>query len=430
MLRKKSKAYFAKAEKLLVGGVNSPVRAFKSVGGTPVVFARAKGPYFWDLDGHRYIDYVMSWGPLLLGHAAALVLKAIHKAALKGTSYGACHELELALALKIRSAMPSMEKIRFVSSGTEATLSALRLARGFTGRSAIVKFEGCYHGHGDSLLVKAGSGVATLKIPDSLGVTPGQIHDTLTLPYNDIPALRELFATRGQDIAALIVEPVVGNMGMVLPQAGFLKALRKETQKAGALLIFDEVMTGFRVGPGGAQEIYKIKPDLTCLGKAIGGGLPVGAFGGRAEIMNFLAPLGPVYQAGTLSGNPLAMAAGLATLSAAAKSGFYSSLEKRMRMLCDGWATLFEKYDISAQILHLGGMFGIYFSERPVLNFEDAKSCDTGLFVKFFNAMLDEGIYLAPSAFEAGFISSAHNESVILETLARTERALKKMRLK
>lgn len=427
MLRKKSKAYFAKAQKRLVGGVNSPVRAFQSVGGTPVIVKRGKGPHFWDLDGNRYIDYVLSWGPLILGHAPKPVLAAVARAAKNGTSFGACHELELELAEAVRKLVPSMEKVRFVSSGTEATLSALRLARGYTGRPAIVKFEGCYHGHGDSLLVKAGSGAATLGIPDSKGVTKAQAQDTLTLPYNDIPALKKLFKKHGKKIAALIVEPIVGNMGMVLPQPGFLQALRSETRKAGALLIFDEVMTGFRVAPGGAQGLYGIKPDLSCFGKVIGGGLPVGAFGGKASIMNHLAPLGPVYQAGTLSGNPLAMAAGVATLKACAAPGFYQTLEKRLRRLTMGWSWLFARYGIPAQIIRQGSMFGIYFSADPVLNFSDAKKSDAALFVRFFHAMLQQGVYLAPSAFEAGFISVAHTDAVIDQTLKATEKALKSL---
>jgi glutamate-1-semialdehyde 2,1-aminomutase len=427
MLRKKSAAYFKKASALLVGGVNSPVRAFKGVGGTPVVVAKGKGPYFWDLDGNRYIDYVLSWGPLILGHAPAVQVKAVQQAALKGSSYGACHELELELALALRKAVPSMEKIRFVSSGTEATLSALRLARGFTGRAGIVKFEGCYHGHGDALLVKAGSGAATLGIPDSQGVTKGQAQDTYTLPYNDIPALKALFKKRGKKIAALIVEPVVGNMGFVLPEKGFLEALRRETKKAGALLIFDEVMTGFRVGLGGAQGLYKIKPDLTCLGKVIGGGLPVGAFGGRAAIMDYLAPLGPVYQAGTLSGNPLAMASGLATLKALSRPGFYAELGKRMEQLGEGLRSCFAKYGIPAQVNWQGSMFGIYFSSQPVANFGQAQASNRAFFSRFFHALLEQGVYLAPSAFEAGFISSSHTDSVIRDTLKRVEKALKSL---
>ncbi len=425
--RERSARYFEKASRVLVGGVNSPVRAFKAVGGTPVVVKRGLGPYFWDLDGNRYIDYVQSWGPLILGHAAPGVVKAIERSAKLGSSFGACHEGELALALKVCEAIPSIEKIRFVSSGTEATLSALRLARGVTGRSLILKFEGCYHGHGDSLLVKAGSGAATLGIPDSKGVTPAQARETLTLPYNDIPALRRLFKTRGRSVAAVIVEPVAGNMGMVLPVPGFLEELRRLSYASGTLLIFDEVMTGFRVGASGAQGRFGIKPDLTCLGKVIGGGLPVGAFGGKARYMDHLAPLGPVYQAGTLSGNPLAMASGLAMLKACAKPGFYQALERRLARLCQGWRDLFAFYGIPAQVSQAGSMFGIYFSGSPVRNFDEAKACDLAFFKRFFNAMLQQGVYLAPSAFEAGFISAAHSDKIIDETLKATERALKSL---
>jgi glutamate-1-semialdehyde 2,1-aminomutase len=425
--RPKSAAYFRKAQKVMVGGVNSPVRAFKAVGGTPVIVRRGAGAHFWDLDGRRYTDYVLSWGPLILGHAPKPVLAALQKAAKRGTSFGACHELELALALEIQKAMPGLEKIRFVSSGTEATLSALRLARGVTGRDLILKFEGCYHGHSDALLVKAGSGAATLGIPDSSGVTPSQAKDTLTLAYNDVTALKALFARRGKKIAAVIVEPVVGNMGLVKPLPGFLEALRKLTRQSGALLIFDEVMTGFRVARGGAQKFYGIKPDLTCLGKVIGGGLPVAAFGGSARFMDQLAPLGPVYQAGTLSGNPLSLAAGLATLRAAAKPGFYAKIEKRLARLCRGWRELFREFGIPAQVSQAGTMFGIYFSPTPVHNFSQAKACDSRFFGRFFNAMLEEGIYLAPSAFEAGFISSAHTDAVISKTLEATRRALKSL---
>jgi glutamate-1-semialdehyde 2,1-aminomutase len=335
--------------------------------------------------------------------------------------------MELELAEEIRKALPSIEKIRFVSSGTEATLSALRLARGATGRPGIVKYEGCYHGHGDSLLVKAGSGAATLGIPDSKGITRAQAQDTLTLPYNDLAATETLFRKKGRQIAAVIVEPVVGNMGFVQPVPGFLEGLRKLCTRYGSLLIFDEVMTGFRVGYRGAQGLSKIRPDLTCLGKVIGGGLPVGAFGGKAEIMDLLAPLGPVYQAGTLSGNPLAMAAGLATLKACAKPGFYERLSARMRRLGEGWRGLFARHGIPAQVNWQGSMFGVYFNARPVRNFGEAKASNAAFFRAYFHAMLDQGIYLAPSAFEAGFISAAHDESVITDTLVRTEKALKSL---
>jgi glutamate-1-semialdehyde 2,1-aminomutase len=425
--RPQSENYFKRAEKILVGGVNSPVRAFRSVGGTPVIVERAKGARFWDLDGNAYIDYVLSWGPLILGHAEPSVLKAIQTAAAKGTSFGACHPLEAELAEWVRDAYPSCEKLRFVSSGTEATLSALRLARGVTGRPFILKFEGCYHGHGDSLLVKAGSGAATFGMPDSKGVTPDLAKHTLTVPYNDLAAVAAQFKNHGRQIAAIIVEPVVGNMGFVRPVPGFLPGLRKLCDSSGTLLIFDEVMTGFRVAYGGAQARFKVKPDLTCLGKVIGGGLPAAALGGRKALMDELAPLGGVYQAGTLSGNPVAMAAGLATLKICAKRGFYQGLEQSMDSLLSGWQRLFDQAGIPAQVDGLGSMFGVYFNPKPVHNFEEAKASDLSFFKKYFHAMLDEGIYLAPSAYEAGFISAAHSPALIRRTLAATERALTRL---
>jgi glutamate-1-semialdehyde 2,1-aminomutase len=425
--RPKSEAYFKRAEKVLVGGVNSPVRAFRSVGGTPVVVDRAKGARFWDLDGNAYIDYVLSWGPLILGHAHPAVLKAVRDAASRGTSFGACHPLEAELAERVRDAYPSCEKLRFVSSGTEATLSALRLARGVTGRPFILKFEGCYHGHGDSLLVKAGSGAATFGTPDSKGVTPQLAQHTLTVPYNDLAATAVQFKRHSRQIAAIIVEPVVGNMGFVKPLPGFLQGLRKLCDQSGTLLIFDEVMTGFRVAYGGAQARFKVKPDLTCLGKVIGGGLPAAAFGGRRALMDELAPLGGVYQAGTLSGNPLAMAAGLATLKICGKPGFYRELEDSMDLLLSGWQRLFDQAGIPAQVDGLGSMFGVYFSPTPVHNFEEAKASDLPFFKKYFHAMLEEGVYLAPSAYEAGFISSAHSQTLVRHTHQATERALTRL---
>jgi glutamate-1-semialdehyde 2,1-aminomutase len=425
--RPKSEAYFKRAEKVLVGGVNSPVRAFRSVGGVPVVVDRAKGARFWDLDGNAYIDYVLSWGPLILGHAPAGVLKAIKAAASRGSSFGACHPLEAELAERVRDAYPSCEKLRFVSSGTEATLSALRLARGATGRPFILKFEGCYHGHGDSLLVKAGSGAATLGTPDSKGVIPELASFTLTVPYNDLAAAAAQFKRHGSKIAAIIVEPVVGNMGFVRPLPGFLQGLRQLCDRSGSLLIFDEVMTGFRVAYGGAQARFKVRPDLTCLGKVIGGGLPAAAFGGRRALMDELSPLGGVYQAGTLSGNPVAMAAGLATLKACARPGFYRGLEQAMDSLLSGWQRLFDQGGIPAQVDGLGSMFGVYFNAKAVHNFSDAKASDLTFFKKYFHAMLDQGIYLAPSAYEAGFISSSHSPALVRQTLKATERALTRL---
>jgi glutamate-1-semialdehyde 2,1-aminomutase len=423
----KSQAYFKRAEKVLVGGVNSPVRAFRSVGGTPVVFDKAKGARFWDLDGNAYIDYVLSWGPLILGHAHPAVLKAVQAAAARGTSFGACHPLEAELAERVRDAYPSCEKLRFVSSGTEATLSALRLARGVTGRPFILKFEGCYHGHGDSLLVKAGSGAATQGTPDSKGVIPQLATYTLTVPYNDLSAVARQFKLHGRQIAAVIVEPVVGNMGFVRPQPAFLDGLRKACDQSGSLLIFDEVMTGFRVAYGGAQARFNVKPDITCLGKVIGGGLPAAAFGGRKALMDELAPLGGVYQAGTLSGNPVAMAAGLATLKICGKPGFYDGLGQAMDSLLSGWQRLFDQAGIPAQVDGLGSMFGVFFNKLPVRNFDEAKASDLTFFKKYFHAMLEQGVYLAPSAYEAGFISSSHGPALIRQTLKATERALTRL---
>jgi glutamate-1-semialdehyde 2,1-aminomutase len=423
----KNKAYFKRAQKVLVGGVNSPVRAFKGVGGTPVSIAKAKGPYFWDLDGNRYIDYVLSWGPLILGHAHPAVLKAIRDTAAKGTSFGACHPLEAELAERVRDLYPSCEKLRFVSSGTEATLSALRLARGATGRSFILKFEGCYHGHGDSLLVKAGSGAQTLGTPDSKGVTAQVAQHTLTAPYNDLMAAQRLFETYGPQIAAVIVEPVAGNMGFVRPLPGFLQGLRLLCDRHQSLLIFDEVMTGFRVALRGAQGLFKIKPDLTCLGKVIGGGLPAAAFGGRREIMDQLAPLGPVYQAGTLSGNPLAMAAGLTMLTLLSKPGVYKGLQQGLDQLLGGWQRLFDQAGIPVQIDGEGSMFGLYFSRQPVHDLAGAKASDSAFFAKLYHALLAEGVYLAPSAFEAGFLSTAHGPAIIKATHQATARALTRL---
>ena len=422
--RPKSAAYFKRAEKVLVGGVNSPVRAFKGVGGTPVVIDHGKGPYIWGLDGERYTDYVLSWGPLILGHAHPAILKALKDQAAKGTSYGACHRLEAEMAEQVRDLLPSCEKLRFVSSGTEATLSALRLARGATGRPYILKFEGCYHGHGDSLLVKAGSGAQTLGTPDSLGVTKELAKLTLNAPYNDLAAVKAHFKAHPGRIAAIIVEPVAGNMGFVRPVPGFLEGLRKLCTQDGALLIFDEVMTGFRVGLRGAQGRFKVKPDLTCLGKVIGGGLPAAAFGGRRDLMDLLAPLGGVYQAGTLSGNPLALAAGLATLKLIRRPGFYQGLEQGLDALLGGWQRLLDQAGVPVQVDGEGSMFGLYFSAQPVRDLAGAKASDTAFFKRWFHGHLAQGVYLAPSAFEAGFISSQHSSAVIKATLKASERVL------
>jgi glutamate-1-semialdehyde 2,1-aminomutase len=425
--RPKSAAYFRRAEKALVGGVNSPVRAFKGVGGTPVVIDHGKGPYIWGLDGERYTDYVLSWGPLILGHAHPSILKALKDQAAKGTSFGACHRLEAEMAEQLRDLLPSCEKLRFVSSGTEATLSALRLARGATGRPFILKFEGCYHGHGDSLLVKAGSGAQTLGQPDSLGVTKELAKLTLNAPYNDLAAVKAHFKAHPGRIAAIIVEPVAGNMGFVRPLPGFLQGLRKLCTEDGALLIFDEVMTGFRVGLRGAQGRFKVKPDLTCLGKVIGAGLPAAAFGGRRDVMDQLAPLGGVYQAGTLSGNPLALAAGLATLKILRRKGFYEALQGGLDQLLGGWQRLLDQAGIPAQVDGEGSMFGLYFSPQPVHDLAGAKASDTALFKRWFHGHLAQGVYLAPSAFEAGFISDQHSPSVINGTLKATQRVLESL---
>ena len=413
-----SAAAFERARGSIPGGVDSPVRAFRAVGGQPPFIASGKGARITDVDGRSYIDYVCSWGPLVLGHADAEVVEALASAAARGTSFGAPTELETELAEAVRELVPSLELLRFVNSGTEATMSALRLARGFTGRDGIVKFEGCYHGHADSLLVKAGSGLATFGVPDSLGVPTSVARDTITLPFNDVAAVREAFAAQGESIAAVIVEPVAGNMGVVLPEPGFLEALREECDSAGALLIFDEVMTGFRVALGGAQARYGITPDLTTLGKVIGGGLPVGAYGGRREIMAKIAPLGGVYQAGTLSGNPLAMTAGLITLRRLAEPGVFEALEARTTKLSTGVAAAAEAADIPLKSTSIGSMFGLFFRATEVHNFTDAAASDTTRFASWHGGMLNRGIYLAPSAFEAGFLSTAHTAEDIATTLA------------
>ncbi|HTL27122.1 MAG TPA: glutamate-1-semialdehyde 2,1-aminomutase [Burkholderiales bacterium] len=408
---------FRRAQQHIPAGVNSPVRAFRAVGGTPPFFERASGAHLWDADGKRYIDYVGSWGPMVAGHTRPEVVAAVHAAASRALSFGAPTESEIELAEKIRKHVPSIERVRLVSSGTEATMSALRLARGFTGRDVIVKFEGCYHGHADSLLVKAGSGALTFGNPSSAGVPADTAAHTAVLDYNDIAQLNALFDSKGKDIAGLIVEPVAGNMNLVLPRPGFLEALRENCTRHGAVLVFDEVMTGFRVARGGAQARYGIRPDLTTLGKVIGGGLPVGAFGGRSDIMEKIAPLGPVYQAGTLSGNPVAVAAGLATLELVEQPGFQEKLESTTRALVEGLSAEARGANVQFSAQSIGSMFGLYFRASPPASFAEVMQCDREKFNRFFHAMLARGVYLAPSAYEAGFVSAAHGVAEIEETL-------------
>ena len=418
----RSEELMTRAAGLMPGGVNSPVRAFGAVGGVPRYIREAAGAYLTDEDGLRYIDYVGSWGPMILGHAYPAVIEAVQQQATKGLSYGATTELELALAEEIQRLLPSMQLMRMVNSGTEATMSALRLARGFTGRNTIVKFEGCYHGHADSLLVKAGSGALTFGVPTSPGVPEALAQHTLTLPYNDVDAVRALFAERGGDIAAIIVEPVAGNMNCIPPLPGFLDTLRELCDGHHSLLIFDEVMTGFRVAQGGAQLLYGVLPDLTCLGKIVGGGMPVGVFGGRRDIMQQLAPEGPVYQAGTLSGNPLAMCAGLATLKALQAPGFYEHLGQQTASLTAGLRAAARQAGIAFSTNEVGGMFGLFFTEQdPVTSFAQVMRCDQERFRQFFHGMLDHGVYLAPSAFEAGFVSAAHGQAEIDATIRAAE---------
>ena len=414
-----SEKLFATAQNLIPGGVNSPVRAFRGVGGTPRFIRSARGATITDVDGNTYIDYVGSWGPMILGHADEEVIAAVQEVAAGGTSFGAPTELEVQLAQEVIDAVPSIEMVRLVSSGTEATMSAIRLARGVTGRTKLVKFEGCYHGHADSLLVKAGSGVATLGLPDSPGVPATLAENTLTLPFNDVPSLERVF-TEHADIAAVIIEPVVGNMGCVPPRAGYLEAVRKLTRDNGALLIFDEVMTGFRLARGGAQELYGIAPDITTLGKIIGGGLPVGAYGGSRDIMNNIAPAGPIYQAGTLSGNPLSMTAGLVTLRRLRDKSVYDRLEAASKRLGEGLADVVPETVTN----RVGSMWTSFFTNEPVVNWDSANKCDRQRYGKFFHAMLDEGVYLAPSQFEAGFVSLAHTADVIERTIEAATKAV------
>ncbi len=419
-----STALFRRAQQHIPGGVNSPVRAFRGVGGNPVFFAGGEGAWLTDADGNRYIDYIGAWGPLILGHSHPAVRAALHKQLDRGTAFGAPTGLEVELAERICQLMPAIESVRLVNSGTEATMSAIRLARGFTGREKIVKFEGCYHGHVDSLLVKAGSGALTLGTPDSSGIPASTAAQTFVVPYNDAEALEKLFAASGSEIAAVIIEPVAGNMNCVPPIPGYLAAVRDITSRHGALLIFDEVMTGFRVALGGAQQLYGIKPDLTTLGKVIGGGLPVGAFGGSKAIMNMLAPTGPVYQAGTLSGNPLAVTAGLVVLGEISKPGFYESLTNTTKALLSGLQAIADRAHIPFTTTQVGGMFGCYFNDHAeISSFEQGMRSDVERFRKYFHLMLSRGIYLAPSAFEAGFVSSAHGEAEIQRTLEAAEYA-------
>jgi len=416
---------FNQAQLVIPGGVNSPVRAFKGVGGDPVFIDRANGAYIWDADDKRYIDYVGSWGPMILGHAHPEVISAVKKSAERGLSFGAPTAIETKMAERICQLVPSIESVRMVSSGTEATMSAIRLARGFTGRDSIVKFEGCYHGHSDSLLVKAGSGALTLGVPSSPGVPACLAEHTITLTYNDIEQVKETFKTTGDKIACIIVEPVAGNMNCIPPVEGFLEGLREVCDEHGAILIFDEVMTGFRTALGGAQSVYNIKPDLTTLGKVVGGGMPVGAFGGRKDIMQFIAPTGPVYQAGTLSGNPIAMAAGLKTLELISADNFFEDLNTKVNTLVNGIIAKATKHNIPMTSNVVGGMFGLFFTDaEKVTNFTQATQCNSERFQKFFHGMLEQGIYLAPSAYEAGFVSCKHSNEDIQATIDAADKVL------
>ncbi len=425
MNRENSNKLFNRAINVIPGGVNSPVRACKSVGTEPVFIDHAEGCMIYDADGNGFIDYIGSWGPMILGHRHSAVIKAIASVLNRGTSFGAPTDLEIVLAEMVIDAVPSVDMVRMVNSGTEAAMSAVRLARGVTGRDAIIKFDGCYHGHADTLLVEAGSGVATLGIPGSPGVPESLVAHTLSLPYNDIESVKKVMDEQGDKIACIIVEPVAGNMGLVRPVDGFLETLREITEKSGSILIFDEVMTGFRVAYGGVQSLYGILPDITCLGKIIGGGLPVGAYGGKREIMEHIAPQGSVYQAGTLSGNPVAMAAGIATLMQLKKPGFYENLDKKAELLATGLEKAAEKAGVKARVNRAGSMLGLFFTDRDVKNFEDAKTSNLDMFSAYYNGMLEKGIYLAPSQFEALFISAAHEAEHIDKTIQAAEEVLK-----
>jgi len=423
----RSRKLFQHAKEVIPGGVNSPVRACISVGRDPVFVDRADGCMIFDADGNGYIDYVGSWGPMILGHRHPAVVSALKATLERGTSFGAPTDLEIELAEMVIAAVPSIDTVRFVNSGTEATMSAIRLARGVTNRDLIVKFDGCYHGHADTLLVEAGSGVATLGIPGSPGVPGAFAAQTISIPYNDLEAFHRIMSAKGQEVACVIVEPVAGNMGLVPPAEGFLEGLREATQKAGSLLIFDEVITGFRVSLGGAQALYNVMPDLTTLGKIIGGGMPVGAYGGKKEIMDRIAPEGPVYQAGTLSGNPLAMAAGIATLAELNKPGVYAELDQKADSLTNGIRDAARESGITVQVDRVGSVFGMFFNDKPVKNMSDAKSCDLDRFTKYYSAMLEQGIYLAPSQFESGFVSTAHRDEQISKTIQAIQTVFNQM---
>ena len=424
----KSEQLFSRAQKHIPGGVNSPVRAFKAVGGTPPFISKADGPYIYDADGKQYIDYVQSWGPMVLGHNHPSILQAVIEAAQNGLSFGAPTEAEVIMAEKVSELVPSMEMVRMVNSGTEATMSAIRLARGFTHRDKILKFEGCYHGHADALLVKAGSGALTLGVPSSPGIPADFAQHTLTMEYNNLGSVEQAFAEHGEDIACIIVEPVAGNMNCIPPVDGFLEGLRSICDKYGSVLIFDEVMTGFRVAKGGAQERYTITPDLTCLGKVIGGGMPVGAFGGKADIMQHIAPSGPVYQAGTLSGNPVAMAAGLAALEEIQRPGLYDTLSETTKNLAEGFKALADKYQIPMSVNYAGSMFGLFFTDvERVTNYQQAINCNIDLFNRFYHGMLEAGVYLAPASYEAGFVSAAHDQAIVDKTLEIADKVMSEL---